>query len=224
MNNNRKLRLLIIFTTGISLFLIILGVYVLSLNFYKKIFRLSYDEVTNSLTNDVFQCVKIIECKLLPGDILIRRYITQRTFLFNKLANPYFTHSAFYLGDDQIVQAVGKEKNRDDDIKIEKLSKSDWFNFDMNNFVIVRPKNYNNKLDIIKNNLINIAQDKDYIFGIPKKENKKLTCADLIFKQLFSENIVNIQNIPDMITPDYLFFMANNNQSDFEIVGYNVLK
>lgn len=224
MNNNPKLRFLIILMIGISLFLIILGIYNLSFNFYKRIFRLSFNEVKNSLISNVPMCTKIVECKLLSGDILIRRYITQRTFLFNKLANPYFTHSAFYLGDDQIVQAVGKEKNRDDDIKIEKLSKSDWFNFDMNNFVIVRPKNYNNKLDIIKNNLINIAQDKDYIFGIPKKENKKMACADIIFRQLFDENIINTQNIPEIITPDYLFFMASNSRNDFEIIGYNIQK
>jgi len=153
---------------------------------------------------------------------LIRRYITSRTWLVDKLAHPYFTHSAFYLGSDQLVEAVGTEKYSKDDIQIDILSKSDWLNFDVNNFVVIRPKNYSQKLDKIKSNLINIAEDPEYIFGLPEQGYKRTTCADLIFEQLFHENVIRVSNVPNIITPDYLFWLAINNPADFEIVGYNI--
>jgi len=223
MSKNSIFKLLSIVIIGSTLFFLIYGLF-LGHEFYNSIFRLSSAQISNSLNNEVPQCKKIIDCKLLSGDILIRRYITKRTWLVDKLAHPYFTHSAFYLGNDQIVEAVGTEKNSKDDIQIGILSKSDWLNFDVDNFVIIRPKNYSLKLDVIKSNLKNIAEDSDYIFGLPKQGNKKATCADLIFQQLLDENIVHVSNAPKIITPDYLFSVAKNNPDDFEIIGFNIQK
>ncbi len=223
MSKNTILKLSLIVIIGTILSFLIFSLYLYH-EFYNSIFRLSLDQISNSLSNTVPLCKKIIDCKLLPGDILIRRYITKRTWLVDKFAHPYFTHSAFYLGDDQLVEAVGTEKNSKDDIQIGILSKSDWLNFDVNNFIIIRPKNYSLKLDAIKSNLINIAEDSDYIFGLPKQGYKKATCADLIFKQLFDENIIHVSNAPKIITPDYLFSVAVNNPNDFEIIGFNIQK
>ena len=215
------LKLLSIFTTGTILFFLIFSFYS-GHKFYNNIFRLSLDQISTSLHKTVSRCKKIVDCKLLPGDILIRRYITQRTWLVDKLAHPFFTHSAFYLGSDQLVEAVGTEKNSRDDIQIDILSKSDWLNFDVDNFVIVRPKNYSSKLDAIKTDLKNIAEDANYIFGLPKQGYKRTTCADLIFKQLANKNIITVSGEPQIITPDYLFWFAANNPADFEIIGYNI--
>lgn len=206
----------------ISVFLVF-GIY-LSYKLYNNIFRLSSDQISSFLIDAKPQCKKLGDCKLLSGDILIRRYITSRTWLFDKVTNPYFTHSAFYLGDDQLVEAVGFEKNPEDDIQIAELSKSDWLNFDVDNFIVIRPRNYSRKLDNIKNNLKNIAEDPDYIFGLPKEGRKKASCADFIFKQLSDENIIRVSNAPKIITPDYLFWLAKNNPDDFEIIGYNIRK
>ncbi|MCK5027264.1 MAG: hypothetical protein KAS07_02500 [Candidatus Pacebacteria bacterium] len=147
--------------------------------------------------------------------------MTPRTELFDKLANPFFTHSAFYFGDSKIVEAIGTEKNPQDDIQITTLSKSDWLNSDIDNFIIIRPKNYSQKLAIIKNNLENIAEDPDYTFGLPKQGHKKTTCADIIFQQLLTEKVVQISNPPKIITPDYLFWLTNDNPNKFKIIGYN---
>ncbi len=215
------LKLLLIVIIGSISFFIIHSLYIGYL-FYNGIFRLSSDEISSSLVDTKLQCKKISDCKLLPGDILIRRYITSRTGLVDKLVNPYFTHSAFYLGSDQIVEAVGTEKNPEDDIQLVTLSKSDWFNNDIDSFVIIRPKNYSSKLDIIKINLRNIAEDPDYIFGLPKQGYKRATCADLIFKQLLDEKIISAENVPKIITPDYLFWATVNNPDDFEIIGYHI--
>ena len=223
MSKNSIFKLLSIVIIGSTLLFLIYGLY-LGHEFYNSIFRLSSAQISNSLNNEVPQCKKIIDCKLLSGDILIRRYITKRTWLVDKLAHPYFTHSAFYLGNDQIVEAVGTEKNSKDDIQIGILSKSDWLNFDVDNFVIIRPKNYSLKLDVIKSNLKNIAEDSDYIFGLPKHGNKKATCADLIFQQLLDEKVIRVTNVPKIITPDYLFSVAKNNPDDFEIIGFNIQK
>jgi hypothetical protein len=170
------------------------------------------------------QCEKVKDCKLQPGDILIRRYITDRTRLIDRLFHPYFTHSAFYLGDGLLVEAVGTEKNREDDIQISELSKSDWLNPDVYNFVIIRPKNYSSKLDIIKYNLLQIANDSDYFFGIPTQGEKKATCADLIYNQLSDQYIINASNTANVITPDYLFFTLTSDSNNFEVIGFNIQK
>jgi len=206
---------------GIVLIFIVFGVNLIY-KFYNDIFRLSYNQVQKSLSTKISPCKKIIDCKLVSGDILIRRYITERTWLVDKLAHPYFTHSAFYLGDDQIVEAIGTEKNPKDEIQIATLSKSDWLYSDVKNFVIIRPKYTTEKLETIKRNLKNIAEDPDYKFGLPQQENKRATCADLIFKQLYDANIVNVSSVPRIITPDYLFWLSIQNQRDFEIIGYNI--
>ncbi len=208
-------------TIGVVLFFLIYGIY-LGHEFYNSIFRLSSDQISNSLIDTIPQCKKINDCKLLPGDILIRRYITSRTWLVDKLARPYFTHSAFYLGNDQIVEAVGTEKNPEDEIQIAVLSKSDWLFDDVENWVVVRPKNITPKLDTIKNNLIKIAEDPDYKFGLPQQGNKRATCADLIFEQLHNENIIDVSSVPKIITPDYLLWLVMQNQKDFEIVGHSI--
>ncbi len=187
---------------------------------YKNIFRLSLTQVQESLKDKIPSCNEIKKCTLLSGDILIRRHITERTLVIDKIANPYFTHSAFYLGDDQIVEAIGTEKNSEDDIQIGPFSKSDWM--DVENFIIFRPKNYLGKLEIIKNNLKEIAYDPEYIFGLPEEGPKRATCADLIYTQLSKENIISRVNDRDTITPDYLFWVAKNNPDDFEIVGFNI--
>lgn len=217
------IKLLSIIIIGSTLFFLIYGLDK-GHEFYNGIFRLSSDQISDSLNNTVSQCKKIIDCKLLPGDILIRRYITKRTWLVDKLAHPYFTHSAFYLGNDQIVEAVGTEKNPKDDIQVGIFSESDWLNFDVDNFVIIRPKNYSSKLDIIKSNLKNIAEDSDYIFGLPKQGYKRATCADLISQQLLNGKIIHVSNAPKIITPDYLFSLTKNNPDDFAIVGFNIQK
>src|SRR3989344_2671520 len=209
MSKNSILRSLLVFIGGIFFVSIMFGLSSAH-KFYVSIFRLSPDQISSSLSHNTSQCKKISDCTLLPGDILVRRYITQKTWIMDKLANPYFTHSAFYLGDDQIVEAVGTEKNPEDEIQIALFSKSDWFN--VKNFVVIRPQYTGTELDIIKDNLKKIAENPDYKFGLPEFGYKRATCADLISNQLLSEHVINISNPPEIITPDYLFFMATKNR------------
>ncbi len=217
------LKLLAITAAGIVFFFLIFGIYFIH-KFYNSIFRLSFHQVSSSLTTKISQCEKISDCKLLPGDILIRRYITPKTWVFNKFAHPYFTHSAFYLSDDQIIEAIGTEKDHKDEIQILKLSKSDWLDSDIESFVIVRPKYTDEKLDQIKRNLTAIANDPNYRFGLPQFGDKQATCADLILEQLLNEKITTTFNTPKIVTPDYLFWLAENNPNNFEIIGYIIHK
>lgn len=221
MRKNISLKILlpvVVCATLVSVFMGISFAY----RFYNDIFRLTINKVNAVLSTHTSSCKKIIDCRLVQGDILIRRYITERTWLVNKLAHPYFTHSAFYLGNDQLVEAVGTEKNPEDEIQIATLSKSDWFNNDVENWVIVRPKKITQKFNIIKNNLISIAEDKKYVFGLPRQGYKKFTCADLIFNQLKESGLVGTFNVPKIISPDYLFWLATQNPTDFEIIGYDI--
>ena len=190
---------------------------------YTTTFRLSYEEIKTSLENNPTQCKKFVNCKLIPGDIIIRRYVTKVTDLFSKTLNPYFTHSAFYFGNDELFEAVGNYGPPKDQILITKLSKSDWFDENMNNFIIIRPKNYNGKLDDIISGLRGIANDSEYVFG-PLQEGKKMaSCSDIILKYLEDEGVLtNLYKNPDIITPDYLFWVIEKDPSNFGTVGYDI--
>jgi len=215
-------KLIIITIIGIILFF--LSSIYFSYKLYRTIFRLSYDQVSSSLNTTISQCNKIGDCKLSSGDILIRRYITSKTRPFDEFVHPYFTHSAFYLADDQIIEAIGTEKNPQDEIKISKFSENDWLNSDIESFVIVRPKYNSDKLKNIKMNLTAIANDPNYKFGLPQFGYKQTTCADLIFEQLLKEEVISVSTLPKIITPDYIFWLAVTSPNSFEIIGYNFSK
>ncbi|MCX6717437.1 MAG: hypothetical protein NTU76_02060 [Candidatus Taylorbacteria bacterium] len=170
------LKLSLISAIGIIIIIFIFSIS-FAYKFYVNTFRLSQNQISTFLSGTISPCRKIADCTLLPGDILIRRYITERTWIFDKFIHPYFTHSAFYLGNDQIVEAVGTEKNPEDEIQIATLSKSDWLDIRVNNFVIIRPKYSTAQLDTINENLKKIAEDPDYKFGLPKMGYKRATCV-----------------------------------------------
>jgi|GEM_PF-1704476 len=185
-----------------------------------NVFKLSPNQVSLDLSRYQTQCKQIKDCKLKDGDILIRRYITNRTWLIDKLSHPFFTHSAMYLGSDKIIEATGYEQNPKDEIHISNLSQSDWQDDQIESWVIIRAINMSNKIVKIKEGLETIANDPEYRFGFPKEGYKRLSCSDLILNSLMSEDIIHVTSRPEMITPDYLFWLAINNYSDFEIIAY----
>jgi hypothetical protein len=159
----------------------------------------------------------------VPGDIIIRRYVTSVTQEYDEIINPYFTHSALYMGNDELFEALGTNEAPVDQVKITKLSESDWLKPDMKNFIIYRPKNYYGKLDKITKNLRNIADDPEYVFGRLKEGEKTVSCSDIILKYLFDEGVIRISSpIPPLITPDYLFWAIEEDSSNFEVVGYDI--
>ena len=180
--------------------------------FYQKIFRLDEKQVDSilgihsNIKNIVLKCQKIIDCDLKSGDILMRRYITDRTRVFDLYLHPYFTHTAFYIGDDKIVEAIGTEDNPKDEIQIATLSRSDWLDRDIERLIVIKP-DYKSKIDglehdklsHVRSSLIQIANDDDYRFGVYGE--KRTTCAEMIYRQVFDDKSQN----KTIITPDYLF-------------------
>ena len=187
-----------------------------------NIFRLSKQEVEENLYGKEL-CPSVTACPLQPGDILLRRYVTPKTRDFDTYIHPYFTHSAFYLGDGRIVEAVGTEKRREDEILVENISGTDWEDQYIEKLVVIRPHYTKGALSKVKANLITIADDPQYRFGLPKADNKMTTCADLIIKQLYLEEMIPVYNQPKIITPDYLFWVTVNDTHDFEIIKYTSL-
>lgn len=216
--NGKKFILIISFP--VSIILITYGSYEIN-KLDKNIFRLSSTQVIHILTTENSSCGTLDKCKLVPGDILLRRYITKRTWLMDKLARPYFTHAAMYLGNNQIVEAVGTENNPEDDIQVANLTNSDWLNFDMSDWVVVRPKNIGTSMNLIEKNLRSIASDPEYKFGLPEQGLKRTTCSKLIVDQLVLGGIVSTENMPTMITPDYIFYMTQNPMSGLDIIGFS---
>ncbi|MFZ2523609.1 MAG: hypothetical protein WAW92_04460 [Minisyncoccia bacterium] len=190
---------------------------------YKSFFRISYEDVISNLNETEIKCRKISECKLKPGDILLRRYLTPQTVDFDRLFDPYFTHSAFYLGDDLIFEASGYIPNKDDQVELSTLSESDWFNDDLHDFVIIRPKNYKDSLLEISNELKRIANDQTYLFGPYNEKDKTVSCSDIILKLLLDKGIIdNPTPFTKIITPDYLFWSIMGDRSNFDFVGYKL--
>ena len=190
-----------------------LGTSVSAVLFYNSIFRMSKTDVIIILKDQGSKCDNIKFCKLLSGDILIRRHITPNTSLFNLTLRPYFTHTAFYEGNGRIIEAIGNQKKNENEIKIIELSKSDWTSENIESFVVIRPNYPQGTLTTVTNNLEKIANDSEYRFGLPQLSNKQTNCSDMIFRQLEIIKLVNSKGLSTFITPDYLFWNTSNNQN-----------
>jgi hypothetical protein len=191
-------------------------------DFSTDIFRLSSQQVRETLSDDSSSCKKLRDCTLQPGDILIRRYITERTWLVDALVHPFFTHSAFYVGNDKIVEAVGKERDPSDEIRIATLSQSDWYNSDLKNWVIIRPTTLGTNIVALRGSFSTIAEDNEYTFGLPEQGKKRFTCADLILSQFARYGVVDSSDAPSIVSPDYLFWKTTRNSTIFTVIGYHL--
>jgi hypothetical protein len=139
------------------------------------------------------------------------------------LADPYFTHTAFYVGDGKIVEAVGREKNPSDEIQVTTLSQSDWYNVDVDSWVVVRPRKVGANIETLRSALIRISEDNQYTFGLPGLGKKQYTCADLILSQLAESGYVSASDLPNITSPDYLFWLTARNPSTFSVIGHNII-
>lgn len=173
-------------------------------------------------------CKNIKTCDLHNGDILIRRYVTDKTKLLDSVLHPYYTHTAFYTGEGDIVEAIGNESNKQDEILKEKINMSDWYDSEIPSFVILRPKYDKETLIQINNELTDIANNNKYAFGLPSdgiKDNKKTYCSYLIYDELIRHTVItdvdhNSKNKYPLISPDYLFSILMSSTST-AVVGYD---
>ncbi|MFA6252333.1 MAG: hypothetical protein WCX74_02955 [Candidatus Paceibacterota bacterium] len=201
-------------------FLLLLALGLFSLTKISPIFTLSDSEVEASLLNIENNCDTISDCGLLPGDILLRRYSTNRTRLFENYARPYFTHSALYYGNGLVAEAIGNDPDDTKEIVIRNISETDWTSDRIETWIIIRPKIPEEKIRLICDRTKNIANDDSYTFGIKQQGNKRYTCSSLIFDQLIDQNIINKNDVPEIITPDFIFRYASTHKELFNIVGF----
>jgi hypothetical protein len=141
----------------------------------------------------------------------------------DRVIHPFFTHSAFYLGEDTLVEAVGTEANKADEVRVSRLSTSDWMDDAIDSFVIIRPRYTPQQFLVVADNLQKIAQDQNYRFGLPQMGDHYVSCADLIFSQLLAQRLVSRGEYTGIITPDYLYWVATR-APNFQIVGYSAKK
>jgi hypothetical protein len=179
-----------------------------------RVVNTNTSEVKALFLKEKIACKSILECNLKPGDILIRRYVTERTYMYDKLLHPFFTHSAFYIGDGKIIEASGTEDNTEDDISIKNLADTDWMNQGIESLVIVRPNTYTTLKDDIER-LIHIAEDKNYIFGF---EEGNTSCSELIYRNTSDAYKTKVPS-DLIITPDYLFQLSI--KEGFKIIKIN---
>ncbi|MDD4409225.1 MAG: hypothetical protein PHW52_01055 [Candidatus Pacebacteria bacterium] len=180
-----------------------------------KIYVISDEEVRSSLSGRSSSCLKIIDCPLLPGDILLRNYPTNRTRLYEAIFNPYFTHSAIYYGDGLVIEALGDDPDDSREIQIRGINETDWLNEDMVEWVVIRIKSDKEVIDRMREKAKEIAEDDTQIFGLGKNKH---TCSGLIAERLIEEGLVVSEK--DEISPDRLFRYAIDHGNAFEIVAF----
>ena len=196
-------------------FLLIYG-FLLWRNFDQRIWKMPLS-VNHSEKEFATTCDDITSCDLLPGDILVRRYSTPRTFLAEHLFDFYYTHSAFYIGDGQIVEAYGKSRDSSEEIQVVSIAASDWVSEDISEILILRPHYRKGVYHSIEQKLITIAGDTQYRFGIPRNAtDKRTTCAALIVDVLEEASVIAALPEEVVVTPDYLVWMASTNEN-FEL-------
>jgi hypothetical protein len=193
-----------------------------AVTFYKSTFRLSQAEISESLLKRPSSCTKLSDCALQPGDILVRRYINSNTIYFDKLLHLYFTHSAFYLGDGNIVEAIGPQKDHQNEIQVTKLSESDWMDSGIESWVVIRPTYSASQLESIEANLENIADDPEYRFGLPSLGERNVTCSGLIASELINGGAITGNNISHNPTPDFLFSLTMTDNNRFKVFAYPI--
>lgn len=177
-------------------------------------------QVVATLQNISQNCTSLENCDLQPGDMLLRRYITSQTALYNVLIHPYFTHSAMYIGNDRIVEAVGIERKQGtNEVQISKLSKSDWMHSGIQSFVVIRPKYPPGALSEIRDSIAHIAEDDNVRFGFSPVHNKSTTCSALIYSELRLGHVIDATSTPPLITPDQLYWLAYSNPDTFTTVA-----
>lgn len=184
------------------------------------VFTLSPKQVDDYLAKSNSTCQNIEACEIMPGDIMIRKYSTSRTKLLEMFIRPYFTHSGFYYGNGIIIEAVGNEPDKNNEIIAQNLYTSDWTQQKLEKWVIIRPILPEAKMKEIGHKILAIANDQTYTFGIRLRDDKKYTCASLIFDQFEKEGIVN-SNKKIIETPDYIFKYAATHPEAFTIIGFN---
>ncbi len=187
---------------------------------YNSVFRLSKTDVQIMLSKSNQTCKKIMDCDLAPGDILIRRYVTPTTKEFNSILHPYFTHVAFYEGEGKIVEAIGRQKKHEDEIRTAELANTDWTDNKIESVVVIRPNYNHDELSKVITNLRSISKDNNYRFGFSQINKNYTSCAEMVMNQLELIGMKNTKNLPNLITPDYLFWSSLKSADEYRVITY----
>ncbi len=187
---------------------------------------LSAEQVSQRVSSIPSECSDLRRCRLERGDILMRRHITKKTLLFERITQSYFTHAAVYLGAGMIVQAKGSESNASDEIMVESLESSDWMTDSLEGWVVIRPHDYvQEDLDRAVDRMRQMADDDRYTFGIRLSDDDQLhatSCADLIFRQYRLAGLVSDNDMPFNVSPDYLFQYIVTHPDEFGIIAHRI--
>ncbi len=206
--------------TLIPLFILLLIATHVYSRWQSNIFTISKSEVLHIVSDFESECDYFNECHLIPGDILLRKLSTSRTRFLESFADIYFTHTAMYIGDGKIIEAIGRERIASEEIQTIILTDSDWATETLATWAIIRP-NYTPALQTaVITTLKKIATNDAYRFGFYSPENKRFSCADLLLHQLHENGVISEIDFSQIITPDYLFWLATEKPSSLQLISY----
>ena len=166
------------------------------------------------LTTNSKTCANILDCNLLPGDILIKRQLTERTTVVANIFDMYFTHTALYIGENQIIEARGTDKNKQSEIVQNHLSFTDWVDPEIETLFVLRPTNASaEEITAAIKHAGLIAGSEEYIFGygFNMSSSKRQYCSGLIWN-IYQQAGYLTQFHKPVIFPDDLFSMATKGE------------
>jgi len=153
-------------------------------------------------------------CTLEPGDILLETGITPNDF-FVGIGGTYFTHSAIYIGNQEVAEAAGSFLNHADDVSIKLLTQSSWWRTDVRTWAVIRPSVTSDiKLKAVQY-AINKANESGVVFAIDasREDDKKFYCSKLVWKA-YQQAGVDLETITGIggvatnfwVMPDDLYY------------------
>ncbi len=160
---------------------------------------------------------------LEPGDILIRQLRTPRTAFLEDNTDLFFTHSAIYLGSNEIAEAIGYEDNPANDILVHRLSETNWYDQEAK-WVIIRPLLPTQVTKEILSDIRTIANDDNYTFGLSDNQREATTrvCSDLIYYPFAEELAWSNLGEPAVITTDFMVEDLLNRTDQFSLIATNI--
>lgn len=180
--------------------------------------------VAISELNTRSECETLSTCGLMKGDILIKRELSVRTNFIARVTEMYFTHAALYVGDGGIVEAPGYNFPVKERISLKNIVETSWAKDDMEAWLVLRPITSSEVVDKAVEIGKSYASNPDVEFGITKNpfDNRRLYCSQLVWKAYYDAGFSFLEKIPEIITPDDIFYVTVKSPDKFLVLGWGI--
>lgn len=154
--------------------------------------------------------INLDTCNLQPGDILLEKGDTIEDDLIS--IGSYFNHTALYLGNQEVAEAIGVTQNRVNDVLVRPIKQSAWWREGIQDWVVMRP---NVSAEVISSAIRYArkkAADPKVVYNLsilppgPSREDERLFyCSKLVWKA-YAQAGVDLEVVKGFyVIPDDLY-------------------